>query len=267
MANLSISEAWNESASFARREAQLLFPVAFLLMALPGAVLQMFAPQPVPGQPPELGLWLAFVPVVIVLSLIGTIAVTHLALRPGSSVGEALQLGARRFLFLLGAVLLIGLGAAALILPLAIIATILGGSAAGTPNPAAIGLLILLSLPVFIFFWVRLALMTPVAAAESGGPIAIIQRSWVLTQGHFWPLLGFLLLFVVVLIVVSLAVGAVGGLLIFFVAGAPEPGSLALLFVMLLSALVNAVVGALFAVVLARIYVQLGGTGRADIFA
>lgn len=267
MANLSISEAWNESASFARREAQLLFPVAFLLMALPGAVLQMFAPQPVPGQPPELGLWLAFVPVVVVLSLIGTLAVTHLALRPGSSVGEALQLGARRFLPLLGAVLLIGLGAAILIFPLAIIATILGGGASGAPTPAALGLLVLLCVPVFVFFWVRLALTTPVAAAEGAGPIAIIQRSWALTQGHFWPLLGFLLLFVIVLFVVTLAVGAVGGLLIFFIAGTPEPGSLAMLFVMLLSALVNAIVGALFAVALARIYVQLGGTGRADVFA
>ena len=267
MAQLSISEAWNETAAFARREAQLLFPVAFLLMALPGAVMQLYTPQPVPGEMPEPGLWLAFVPVVIALSLIGTLAITHLALKPGSSVGEALQLGARRFLFLFGAALLVGIAAALLLLPLAVIAAILGGATAGAPTPAAVGLLLLLFLPVLAFFWVRLVLMTPVAAAEAGGSIAIIQRSWALTSGHFWPLLGFLILFLIVLLVLSIAVGAIGGLLIFAVAGPPEPGSLAMLILLLLSALVNAVVGALFAVVLARIYRQLAGADPAGVFA
>lgn len=267
MATLSISEAWNESAGFARREAQLLFPVAFLLMALPSAVMQLFTPQTVPGQLPEPGLWLAFLPVVIVLSLVGTLAITHLALKPGSSVAEALQLGARRFIFLLGAALLVSVAGGLLVLPLAIIATILGGATTGAPTPAAVGLLILFCLPVLVFFWVRLVLMTPVAAAESGGPIAIVRRSWALTSGRFWPLLGFLILCVIVLFVLSIAVGAIGGLLIFVIAGAPEPGSLAMLFVLLLSAVVNAIVGALLAVVLARIYAQLAGPGRADVFA
>ena len=48
MANLSITTAWNETASFVQREARLLFPIAFLLIALPGGLFQMMLPATVP---------------------------------------------------------------------------------------------------------------------------------------------------------------------------------------------------------------------------
>jgi hypothetical protein len=267
MATLSISEVWNETASFSRREAQLLFPVAFLLMALPGAVMQLLIPPAIPGQPPEPGLWLALMPVTALLSMIGAIAISHLALRPGSSVGEGLQLGARRFLVLFGAAVLVAIGAVVVLFPLAMIAVLITG-AGPEPSPAAVLLLLLLILPALVFLWVRLVLLTPVAAAEAGGPIAIIQRSWTLTQGHFWPLLGFLLVFVLVVLVVSIVVGAIGGLLVLAISGPPQPGSLSLLLVLIVSALVNCVITALFTVFLARLYDHLtGGPDRAGVFA
>src|SRR5688572_25228939 len=119
MARLSITTAWNESAEFVRREARLLFPVAFLLVSLPGLVLQLAMPAVEPGQATPPGPWLALLPVALSLGLIGTLAISFLALRPGASVGEALQRGLRRFLFLLGASLLAAAGpilAAALLL-------------------------------------------------------------------------------------------------------------------------------------------------------
>jgi hypothetical protein len=267
MATLSINEAWNETAAFAKREAHLLFPVAFLLISLPGAVLQALIPPAVPGAAPQPGLWMAAIPVAILLSLIGTLAITHLALRPGSSVGESLQLGARRFIHLLGAVILVGLGGAALMFVIAIASSGVGAAIGDPRSGIAVAVMLLLALPTILFFWVRLMLMTPVAAAESGGPIAIIARSWALTRGHFWPLLGFVIVLIILLLVLSIAVGAIGGLIAYAIAGAPRPGSLAMFAVLLLSALFNAVVSALFATFLARIYAQLTDLGLADVFA
>jgi hypothetical protein len=266
MASLSINETWNQTAAFAKREAHLLFPVAFLFIALPGAILQALMPVPVPGAAPQPGAWLAMVPVAIVLSLIGTLAITHLALRPGSSVGESLHVAARRFIFLLGSVLLVGLGAGAVVFLVALLAA---GVGLGTGDPAGRGALVLfflLCLPIFIFFWVRLMLMTPAAVAESGGSIAIIRRSWTVTRGHFWPLLGFVLVFLLVVLVVSIAVNAIGGIIVFLIAGAPQPGSIAMFALLLVSALLNAVVSAFFATFLAKVYAQLTDQGLADVF-
>ena len=264
MASLSISEAWNESAAFVRREAQLVLPIAFLLIALPGALMQASMPVPVPGQLPEPGWWLALLPVAITLALIGNIAISLLALRAGTSVGESLQRGARRFIYLLAAGLLVGLGLVVVALPLILLA---GLGAAATGNPAFGALLALaVLLPVMMLLWIRLFLMTPVAAVEEIGPIAIVRRSWSLTKGHWPKLLGFLLLLVVVVLIVSMAVAAIGGILIVLVAGPPHPGSLAAWLILILSALVQSLLSTIFAVMIARIYAQLSGGDPASVF-
>lgn len=264
MANLSITTAWNETAAFVAREAQLVLPVGFLLLALPGAVLQMLMPTPVPGELPQAGAWLAAVPVAIVISLIGTIAITLLALRPGTSVGEALQHGARRLIPIFLAILLLALGAMLLMVP---VMMLFGGLAVAAGNPAIAALAALAVLPAALFLWVRFALMTPIAAAEPIGPIAIIQRSWALSRGHFWKLLGFLVLLVIAAMVISIAVGALVGIVVFLIAGTPTPGSVGSYLMLIVSALVQAVVSTVFAVMIARVYAQLAGTGTSDVFA
>jgi hypothetical protein len=267
MANLSITAAWEETAVFVTREGRLLFPIAFLLQSLPPAIVQILAPPATPGQMPEAGLWLLFLPVVFAAALVGVIAVSFLALRPGASVGEALQAGFRRFLPFLAALLLIGLGAALLMLPLMLILGALVAAGGGAASPALTLLLVLIPLPVFCVFWVRLMLIGPAAAVEPLGPIALIQRSWRLTEGHFWKLLGLLLLVILVGLVCLAAVHAVFGILIALLAGPATPGSLANSLALAVSALVQAVISAVSTTFIARIYAQLGGSGHADIFA
>lgn len=268
MVNLSITTAWNETTSFVQREARLLFPIAFLLIALPGGLLQMVLPVSVPGQPPEFGVWLLLVPVAVIAGMIGTIAISHLAVRPGASVGEALEVGARRFIMLFAASLLIGLAVAAAMLP--VLFLVGSGAVMGGAPPAAmvglVGLFAIVFLVAAVAFWVRLMLMTAVTAAENAGPIGIITRSWELTRGHFWKLLGFALLVLVVFMVVSLVVGAIGGIVIVLLAGAPAPGSFAAFLIMLVGALVNMVMTVYFTALLVRIYVQLSGSGRESVF-
>ena len=219
MTNLSITTAWNETAAFVRREAGLILPDAVLLIALHGAAMQLAMPVAGPAQTPELGLWLLLLPVVVVASLVGTIAITYLALRPGASVAEALQVGLRRFVILLGASLLIAFGMMLVLVPLILIFAG-GGALAGGDAAAMAGsmmLVFLVFLVVAIALWVRLMMMTPVTAAEAVGPIGIIRRSWQLTAGHFWKLLGFVLLLILATLVV-----------LFVYAGDPTAGQAAI---------------------------------------
>lgn len=268
MAALSITAAWTEAAAFVKHEARLLFPIAFMLVALPSGILQLIMPPAVPGQTPSAGAWLLFLPVAAVLGMIGTLALTHLALRPGASVGEALQLGARRFIILLAASLLVFVGFAIAAFPVLLlvggVAVFAGGGA--EPSPGLVLLLALLIGGAAVALWVRLLLISPVVAAEGTGPVAVIRRSWELTRGYFWRLLAFVLLVLLVFAVVTLVAGAIGGILIILVAGQPEPGSLASLLVILIGVTVNMVITVYVAAMHARIYRQLAGGAPTDVF-
>ncbi|MDP8994420.1 MAG: glycerophosphoryl diester phosphodiesterase membrane domain-containing protein [Pseudomonadota bacterium] len=259
---LSLGEAWNETAQFVKREAGLLFPLALLLIALPIAIVGAISPpQPPPGQLPPLGLWTALLPVAFLLGMIGNIAISYLALRPNTSVGEALSRGLKRLLPLVGAVLLLMLGFLLLAVVLAtIVAALAGGVGGPQPGPgasAAMAILFVIMLPIMVYLAARLLLTTAVAAAEEAGPIGLIRRSWQLTGGHVWTVIGFILLMAIAVLVVMLAVGLVAGSLIVLLAGQPQPGSLSAFLMLLVSAALNTVITVYVTSMVARIYAQL----------
>jgi hypothetical protein len=262
MRKLSITTAWNETVDFLKGNFGALFTVALAFIALPSVAMQALGPaQAAAGEAPEPGLWLLFFPIVIVLSIVGTLAISALALRRENVVGAAIALGFRRFLPMLGASLLLGLAALIIAVPLVLL-TGIDPEKLRSPSPETAGSVLLfacLFVILFLVIAVRLLLMSPVAAAERAGPVGIIRRSWELTKGHFWKLLGFVLLLAIVLMVVAAAVGAVGGILVAIVAGKPEPGSIAALLMLLIAGLVNAAWAAVFTSMIARIYVQLAG--------
>ncbi len=278
MKSLSITTAWNETAAFVAREGRLLFPLAFMLIALPTAVLSAFAPVPAaPGEFSGMGVWLLLLPVALVASMIGNLAISYLALRPGASVGEGIGRGAARIVMLAAAALLLGLAFIVIIFFIAVLVMLavpgaMSGAQSGMPTPAvatATLLMIGFMLPVIIFFAARLMLMTPIAAAEEGGPLALIGRSWRLTAGHSWKLIGFILLVGIAVGVLGAAVESVFGLVAGLLIGPIAPGSLSALLVILVMAGVNTVIGAYLATLLARIYAQLAGAANAagDVFA
>ncbi|HEX8642132.1 MAG TPA: glycerophosphoryl diester phosphodiesterase membrane domain-containing protein [Allosphingosinicella sp.] len=276
MAALSISKAWDETAEFVKREARLLFPVAFMLVALPVALMEALTPvPPAPGRPPEPGLWLLLVPFVLLVTMIGNIAISYLALRPGVSVAEAIGRGARRFVMLMAAFLLLALAGAILFFILAMVAAVMvpgamSADSAGSPTPQLAGatlLLVALMLPLLFYFGARLMLMTPAAAAEEVGPIGLIVRSWRLTAGSVWKLIGFLILIALLVGILSTVVQIIGGLFFALVAGPPEPGSLSALLVTTLMAGVNTVVAVCLTSLIARMYTQLAGSAPSDVFA
>jgi hypothetical protein len=276
MAKLSITTAWNETAEFVRREAGLLFPISFMLLALPNALMELLMPAPpMPGRAPEAGLWLLLLPLLVVAAIIGNIAISYLAIRPGSSVGEALRRGGARMPALLAAAILIGIVFVVLFFIVALVAAMLVPGAltaaqSGSPTPAmmrAILIVMLVIVPIGIYFGARLMMMTPAAAAESAGPFDLMARSWALTAGHVWKLVGFLLLVAILVGVLTAAIEAVAGILFTLVAGPVEPGSTSTLLVVIVMALVNMVVAAYLTSLVARIYAQLSGAGTPEVFA
>ena len=257
MTNLSITTAWNETAAFVAREGRLLFPVSLALITLPTVLLQAFTPAMIPGEEPKAGAWLLLLPLVLVSSVLGTLAISILALRPGTVVGDAIKAAARRLPAVLGAALLIALGAVVVLLPLMLLYDPKGG-ASGKPLIAA---LLLAASALFLFVSVRLMLVNPAAADARGGPLELIRRSWALTAGHFWKLLGFALLLVVLFLVVTLAVSSITGIVIVLAAGTPQPGGLPYLLILLVNAILNSIFVVYFTTMAARIYAQLSGQG------
>jgi hypothetical protein len=266
--NLSITKAWDETAAFVKQEAGVLFLIVFALGVLPGLIVQALAGrfigniQPAPGATPDLHPLAAALPIlflmaipVIVLSLWGNLTVNLLAMRRENVIGSAFAHAARRILPLLGATLLFIIAGLVVAFPLMAVA----GYGIMTGHVGVTALLFLILFAIALFFGIRLLLMVPVAAAEPVGPIAIIRRSWQLTAGHFWKLLGFFLLMLVVFMVVLLVVASVIGILVTMTAGQPQPGSLGSFLVQLVTGVLQAVWTTYLVVLIARIYVQLSG--------
>lgn len=266
MATLSITTAWNETVELVRREAALLLPVSFLLLALPSALMEAAAPQP--GATDVSPIWLLLFLVAMLTGFVGNVAISYLALRSGVSVAEALRRGVSRLPSLLGAVVLVGIAFLFLFIIAAIVAVLIvpgamsAAESGATAVPALIGavlIAILIVLPFGLYIGARLMAMTPIAAVDPGNPFELIGRSWRLTAGHVWKLIGFLILVGVLIGVLRLAIAAVAGILFALVAGPIEAGSTSQWLVIVVMALVNMVVAAYFTSLVARIYAQLAG--------
>jgi hypothetical protein len=221
--------------------------------------LQLAAPGE--GEPPRLGLWLLLLPVILVLSIAGNLTLSTLALGREATVGKAIGHAFRRTLPMLGATLLVGLAAFVLL----IVLVIASGVDLKNADPMALAAsgrfraLMLVFFLAALFFGVRLAMTSPAAAAEPIGPIGILKRSWILTGRAFWKLLALYALLLILFIVIAIVLRVALGSLVFLALGAPHPGSLSTLVLLLLTGIVNAGLVVCAVTLLARIYVQLAG--------
>jgi hypothetical protein len=256
---VSISRAWDECRAILARESQLYISISLALVAFPTLVSTLLNPKGMSAAEP---FWISLVGLIASLVVLaGQLALMRLAMGPSITVGGAIGHGMRRMpIYLLSALMLV-LALFVLLMPFAAVLSamgvpIQGGRLPATP-PVVIGL-ILYTL-IAIFLGVRMSMGGPAATAEPIGPIAIIRRSWQLTAGHFWRLLGFLATFIVAASFVLIAVGNALGVVVALAFGPSEPLSLSALIIGLIHALLNAALTAVLAIMLARIYVQLTG--------
>lgn len=254
MAVLSISRAWDETKAVLARDGRLFTTVALAMFVLPGVVAELVAPKAPAGELPSPGLWTILSILALLISLVGQLAVCRLALGPVISVGEAIRHGALRAPAYVAAALM-------WVLPFLVAFALLGASAGTNPETMSAGtaLAVLVLLVLFMMIAIRFLLASPIASAEHLSPIGILRRSWALTRGHWWKLFGFLVLFLIALIILLTAVGAVVGTLTTLAFGEAEPLSVGALILSLATQLIAASITVVLMIMLARIYAQLSG--------
>ena len=107
--------------------------------------------------------------------------------------------------------LIVGVVAAVIfIVPIALIAAVAFASSSGDSLWFLCFLLLLIPLGIAVTVWVsvRLYFATLIAVVEGATPPTALRRSWTLTKGAFWRVLGRMLL---MSIIVSIVVGLLGG--------------------------------------------------------
>jgi hypothetical protein len=267
MSSLSIGKAWDEAKAALQANRKLIVPVALGLVLLPAVIVSMVEPQVPPGEQPPAGNWMLVALAMVIVMIIGQLAIVIMVNGWRGSVGEAIAQAARRMPVFILAVL-------GYLLPVLVISSIMlailgigttGSGQVDWANFSGAGWLALLACFVLlVYFSVRLMPLTPVIALEQIGPIAALKRSFTLTSGNFWRLLGFIAALAIAFIIVALTIGSVVGALVTIVAGPPEPWSLSLLLIALAAGLVQAGFVMVYLGMLARIYSQLNA-GEASV--
>ena len=267
MSSLSIGKAWDEAKEALQANRKLIIPVALGLVLLPAVIVSMVEPQVPPGEQPPAGPWMLVALVMVVVMMIGQLSIVLMVNGWRGSVGEAIGQAARRtptfilsVLSYLVPVILIFSATLAIVG----VGTSDGGQVDWANFSSAGWTVLLLCFVILIYFSIRLMPLTPVIAIETIGPVAALKRSFALTAGHFWRLLGFVAMLAIGFLIVALTVGAVIGALVTLVAGPPEPWSLSLLLIALAGGLVQAGFVLVYLAMLGRIYSQLSA-GQATV--
>jgi len=262
MARLSMSDLWDETRAYVRREASLLLPVGLATFGLPSLVMGTLVPRPTgPSASPAdqlvaQGPWAyAMIPVALFI-LLGSLTVSAMVLRPGISVGEALRHALRRlFPGVLAILLLSVIGTAIVMLAAAISAAVAAGVGWGTQQASAF--LVLLLIPMVAWVMIQTSLMWPILAAGQPSALIAFRQSLRWARRHFMRMLAvtvvFWLAYVAILGLTQLALGSIvliGGRLL----GVPEEAQT---LVIAITAGIAAIVQTIWVVFWARLYARL----------
>jgi hypothetical protein len=203
---------------------------------------------------------------ILVLAFVGQMSIASLAIGQSGSVGETLGRAFRRVWGVLVTIFIV-------IFPVVAIAIIATGSAlvrAGLTEPGSItpdslaavpgiGPILILFIFALLSVWARFFPVSAVAMKEGSSPLTLLSRSWKLTKGNFWRLLGTVLLIVIVETVVTQAFTYIGGSIFTLALGPADPYSASALLIALLVSLAGAAVSVIGAILIGRIYDQLSG--------
>lgn len=256
MTKLSLSQAWDETKAILARDGNLLGTVALAMVVLPQAIYGAFFAQGAQVSPVAQLVGL----IVILIGLAAQLALNRLAIGPSTTVGAAIGRGAARVPASLAAFLIVVVAMTFIFLPIAMLLVSVGvleeAAITGTLPPAQLlGVFVV----YFIFVFSVFQLIVPVSAAEHGGPIHILMRSWKLGIGQYWRMLAFLMFVLIGLVVVMLTGQFLAGIFASLAVGPPRDGSLSLALLSLIVAVAQGAYTMVSAVMLARIYAQLSG--------
>ncbi len=260
---LDSNRAWKDAARSVSRNREAIMAVAGVFFLLPQLALGLFFPQPTPSagmseqqvvelvQAYYVSAWPVLIPIFI-CQAIGTVALLRLlshADRP--TVGEAIRQSLPGVLTYLGAQIVlgvaIGLGGGLVLSVLAL---------SGIAALPVVGLLVLMVGIVAIVL--RVSLSAPVVAIEGErSPIRVLRRSWMLTKGNSWRLLGFYALIFVALLAIQTVLSLVIGIPLAMLG----EGTGAEVILALASALLNAAMAVYLVAIIGAVHDQLAGDG------
>lgn len=259
-----LGTVWERAAEFAGERAGALAPIVLAAFVVPNAASSCLGAI-APAAPPAVRLVLSAV--MLLLSLVtlwGSLAVMALATgEPG--VAPAARLATRRLGPALLVSVVLGVLGALLVAPVpgilvvrgydvAAIAVAQAGNVVVDPQTSSmVALYVLVLLPVALFLFTRLILVSAVVLRE---PVALgaIRRSWVLTRRHGWRIVGTLLLFVIIAAVAQLAARTVFGSVFTLLLGAGEGLTTGFVLTAIVTACVQGVVMLLLAAFQGKLY-------------
>ena len=225
---VGIGTVWDRTMEVLRGRAGMLAGIAALTIVLPTVIrngLALMMAGGTPGQSPSL-LFSLISLIVFALAIVGQLALVAAATDPATLRDDALRTGLRRLAPAIGLYLIVVIGFIIALIPIGIAAAASGVDltrmGAGTTPKLSVGIAGFVTLYaialVLAGLWLsaRLFVLNPVIVNERLG-VKAFARSFALTRGHVWRLIGFLLLVGVVLIVSVLAtqfvIGTVTGLI------------------------------------------------------
>lgn len=233
---------WDRATEFLGDNIGAVTPIAVAAIFVPASINDAIAPLGTAN--PDLQIWVSLAGMILaVVSIFGELTIMALALDANRTPGAAAQVAFGKLVWavLITVSLLAGMMLA--LVPIAFIAVAAGLDTAGFMTndqaaiSAAIGALpgsIILAILAYMLLWAivaiwvsaRLTLAYPALVGEGLG-LGAIGRSWVLTKGLAWKIVGVLLLYIIVSAVAGLAAKAAFGGVLGLIAGGAEPGSVA----------------------------------------
>lgn len=250
----NMNQAWEEAIRTLKANRELVLILAGLFFFVPALALGILQPETLTGPAMTGGtdameevtayynrnaVWLFLVQLI---QSVGMLSILALFLRRRSTVGEAIATGAKALLPLI---------VASVFLVLAF--SLLGGlviGLAGAVSPmlaVAVGILVVLAALLVL---ARVITLMPLLVDEKRlNPFAALVDSWRLTAGRGWRILGFLLLILVAITVVSLLVGGLIGLFTALI-GSPAAANF-------IAAALNALIGTIFTCLLLAVIMAI----------
>ena len=263
-----VNDVWDRTTEVLSGRGRTLAAIAALAIFLP-SVIRTADLLYVGNATPAMSILGAIVAIVAsIVAIWAQLSLIALSSDPATTPAQAYATGRSRLLPAIGIGILIGLVAGLFVLPL-----IVGLIGAGwTPammrtgqmpvlagGPAAfVGFYGIAFVVLFLFLAARLMLWTAVVANERLG-IGTIRRSFALTRGMTWKLVGVVLLYVIVLAIAFKAAQSVTGVVFGLILGTDAATTTAFL-----AAIVGAVVSTAFSTLAAVFAAQLYVATRAS---
>ena len=271
---VTMSNVWDRAMDVVRGRAGILASIAAVGLFLPGLVrdgVSAFVPPNSVAFAVAVGLVTIVVAVIGLWAQLGLLAV---ATDPATDRAGALRQATARLPASIAVAIVLGLLLILAMLPLVIAVAVSGVdlSAMGTPGGVSglgrgtvlfLAFYLLALLPIGVFVLARLSLINAVVLNERRG-LGAFRRSFELTRGLTWRLIGVALLYLIVVGVAVLAAQFITGTLFGLLLGRGSPGAL------FLTAAVTGAVAATFSVIatafVAQLYVAVTQRGVATVF-